>query len=177
VLHNCQKGKRCDGGICKYTWGGGGLEFGRKHGLGKKKLILGVRACSPYVGLCVNGICTCIPRTGRVKEKKAPLETKESKTKTGQGHRWANKARDLSAARDALAFTSVFLDIHRVLRMLILMCTTRRPRAPATRSRTGSGRPCCGRRVVREHHHGMPTFRTGGYRQRERNGKRLCRTG
>jgi hypothetical protein len=49
-----------------------GLQFGRKHGLGKKKQILGVRACSPYVGLCVNGVCTCIPRTGRVKKNSTP---------------------------------------------------------------------------------------------------------
>jgi hypothetical protein len=84
-----------------------------------------------------------------------------------------------SAPRNAFAFTPVFFNIHRVLRVLILMRTTCRPRAPATRSR---GRTRCpssgGGTLIREHHHRMPAFRarSDGEREGDRE-RRLCRHG
>lgn len=116
-------------GICKYMWR---LGIGRDM---SRKLILGVRAL--HVAY-VDGIVhvnpepqwkNSTPRRGRIKERRIKdmaggTAWSTSKKYVGMG--------GLSAARDPLAFTPVLLDLHRVLCMLILMCTTRRPRAPAT---------------------------------------------
>ena len=89
------------------------------------------------------------------------------------------------ATRNALAFTSVLLDFHRVLRMLVLMRATRRPRASATRPRRparrrGRGRPNPGGGIILgQHHHGVPTFSAGrhGERERKRDRERIRRCG
>ena len=169
-----------------------------RDGVGKKKQKFLLCARFPRVPCRDAWYCTC--NTQNRGGKKKPLDAKKKnkrKGKEGRRRREESTARgEVLAARHALTLTSILLDFHRVLRMLILMRTTCRPRAPATRSRSTTWRrpyrPGANRGgamgmgmgkgmgiIISQDHHGVPTLSASRHcqRQRQRDGERICRCG
>jgi hypothetical protein len=84
----------------------------------------------------------------------------------------------LSAARDAFTLPPVLLSVHRVLRVLVLVCAARRPRAtaagPCARADTDTGADTRrtarrGGRVIRKHHHSVPALSARGHGEGDRD--------
>jgi hypothetical protein len=70
--------------------------------------------------LCVMDGCIVHVNTQNRGGKKNPLTQRKKREENKK-----KRARhEMLAARDALAFTSILFDFHRVLRVLILMCAT-----------------------------------------------------
>lgn len=126
--------------------------------------------------VCDGCIVHVTPRTAMAKK---PLDANKKRVRVKeQGY-------EMSAACDALAFTSILFDFHRVLRVLILMRTTCRPRASTTRScaptgcRRGRSSNRGGGIIICQDHHCVPTFSTSRHRQRKwkRDSERVRRCG